>query len=517
MERRKFLKNSAIIGVGSFIYGKASSLPDYQNPSRPELITSPVKQINSFADIEKLEDGQYGVFLEGNPKDGLYKREGDKLRRLSNTSINLDWFEIKMRKTALHRIINLNQSENLGYAVFLGKEELELSESLNCDNQIFWGKGIVLPDPSQNNYILRIIGNNNTFFDLTFFEKTYCKVLLEVRGSNNFIENCNFKKNLKSASTEVVYSDRFLNLTDPKGKNNQVISCKFNNGRIGAALEGNYLIKDCEVSNCIMGLLLRPSSTDSEISYNMIKDNNVNHKSGADGILAQRNVTKLHIHHNTILNSGEHGIYFQGDNSLIEMNTVNNNFKSGIKLASYDTNLYMHPTSTKDFYIGANNVLQGNNCEHNCMDEKDQTNAGIYLQAPLKNIKVEDNLCSDNTYGIRSTSLAKLKPEELSTKAQLKNLEFKKNEAFNTRKSSFYIEGESEIIIENNKIDSLLTNSKSISHHMENLIIRGNIIKKELVLNRVEKAQVIDNSIGKITIISNSKNRGHVIKSNKRI
>ncbi|MCC5937194.1 MAG: right-handed parallel beta-helix repeat-containing protein [Lunatimonas sp.] len=472
-------------------------------------------QRSSLEQLRNVTEADYVVILEGETFDGLYQNKGGDWQILSHTSINLAWFEEDFKVTALKRVLAINKSKDLGYAVYFGDTNLVISEYLVCDRQVFWGGGKICPDASQNDFALNVSGDHNVFLDLVFEEKTFCKVLLEVNGNHNRVENCQFLKARKSTSTRVIYSDRFLNISNRKGKGNRVLSCKFDNGRIGVALEGNYQIRDCEVSNCIMGLLLRPSSIGSEICHNLIKDNNVNHKSGADGILAQRNVTQLHIHHNTILNSGEHGIYFQGDNSVLEKNIVQDNFKSGIKLASYNTNLYPHEGMAPRFYVGHANKILNNSCENNCRDTKDQSNAGIYLQAPLINIQTKGNFCSNNTYGIRSTSLAKLKPEEFDTKAQLRDLIFDGNEAFNTKKSSFYIEGETGIVIQNNRMDSLLTNAKSTKHRIQAVLVKGNLIQEVLVLNRAEKAQITNNSIGKISIISNSQGREHRIESNK--
>src|SRR5690606_27310452 len=112
------------------------------------------------------------------------------------------------------------------------------------------------------------------------------------------------------------------------------------------------------------GVWATPSTRNSEIARNVIRDNNVSTKSGADGILAQRNVKNLHIHHNKIFNSGEHGIYYQGDNSLINDNEVFSNNGSGIKLASYTTLLFEYSKSNGP-YIANNNITKNNKCYDN--------------------------------------------------------------------------------------------------------------------------------------------------------
>src|SRR5699024_9027561 len=105
-----------------------------------------------------------------------------------------------------------------------------------------------------------------------------------------------------------------------------------------------------------------------------------------------RSVSRANIHHDTITGSGEHGIYFQDDNSRITNNDVRYNNGCGIKLASYKTDLYFHDDEVinKD-YIGRDNIIANNISPQNSTGGS-TSNAGIYLQAPLKNIMVTDNI-----------------------------------------------------------------------------------------------------------------------------
>src|SRR5690606_30414390 len=198
-------------------------------------------------------------------------------------------------------------------------------------------------------FVLKINGNDNEVKGLSFNEKTFCHILLEVSGDHNTIDSCFFDRDTPPTGTGVYYSDKFLYLSDAEGTGNVIKNCKINNGRTGIGLQGSNRVLDSEISNCITGILAHASSNNTEIAGNIIRDNNINHASGADGILATRNVTKIHIHNNAISNSGEHGIYFQGDSSIIENNEVFDNYRSGIKLASYNTGLYNFPDSV--YYI----------------------------------------------------------------------------------------------------------------------------------------------------------------------
>lgn len=520
MKRRDFLIRSNVLLAGAYFYNSCGVVLKESSKdtvsSIPDLIEDPVAFVNSEDKLQEIADFEYALLWSGKAKDGLYHKKNEQWEQLKNTSINLNW--IKGNETAqdkIKRILKINANlEGLNYAIYLPEGEFVFADSFTCDKQFIWGDATIVPDSTQNDIALKLIGDGNTVLGLKFFEKSFCKILLEVDGSSNTIENCSFIKNQKSQSNRVIYSDRFLNLRNPLGTNNLVKRCDFKNGRIGASLEGNYKILDCSISHCITGLLLRPSSNGSEIAYNHIFENDVNHHSGADGILAQRNVTNLHIHHNDIIKSGEHGIYFQGDSSLIENNNVSDNFRSGIKLASYNTNLYQHPTLTRDPYFGFDNVIRKNICIRNTKDEKDSTNAGIYLQAPLENIRVEENDCSHNNYGIRSTSLANLKADEMETKARLVDIYVINNIARETRRASLYIEGERRVFIEKNRVSSILTNAKTPSDRLIGAVIKNNEIDGELTLNRAQEAEISNNKIGRLNIISNSQNRNHRIRNN---
>ena len=510
--RRTFAKISMSI-FAMDILGPVMGQP-HTNHNR-DLVPGPVVFLAQLEDMVRHADIQYFFVLNGGAEDGLYEKKGAVPKLLKNTGINLNWIGGMEPTASIKAIINLNQTRETNYSIYIPTGEWAMNEEFTCSGQVFWGEGTLVPVLGQNNYIMNLVGNGNTVVGLGFLEKSFCKVLLQIDGSDNEIKDCSFVKTNPSSSSKVVYSDKLLHVKSPNGKNNWIDGCDFRNGRIGAALEGNYTVTKCTVTGCITGLLLRPSSNGSTVSHNKILDNNVNHASGADGILAQRNVTKLHIHHNEISGSGEHGIYLQGDNCLLEENTITKNYRSGIKLASYNTNLYQRPEMRTEFYVGHHNTIRNNNCRDNSQDPKDTSNAGIYLQAPLTDILVEGNDCSGNNYGIRSTSLAKLTKEEMATKGQLRKLKFIDNKALDTRRTSFYVEGETGVEVLGNEMDSMLTNAKEASEKISGILIRDNIIHQKLTLNRARAAVVTKNKIGSVVVVSNSKNGGHTIQDNK--
>src|SRR5690606_33017184 len=213
---------------------------------------------------------------------------------------------------------------------------------VKANNISIVGKGRLISHASKGGVLLEIEGDGNVIDGLSFLEKDFARELLNINGSNNLAQNLSFDTPGKSKAAKVIYSDKLLHLSNLHGKNNIVDRCSFKNGRVGICLNGNAKLTNSKVSHNIIGVLIRSSSRGSEIANNTIEYNDVNGRSGNDGILAQRNVDKINIHNNSISYSGEHGIYFQGSNSIIANNKIFRNKKSGIKLGSYNDQLFNH-------------------------------------------------------------------------------------------------------------------------------------------------------------------------------
>lgn len=388
-----------------------------------------------------------------------------------------------------------------------------INVSVDANNVKIEGEGLLIPVAGSTSFILQINGDNNVVRGLSFNEKTYCHVLLDVSGNDNTIDDCVFDRDAPQTGTTVYYSDKFISLSDNEGTGNVIKNCKVNNARTGIGLRGSCKVLDTEISNCITGIIASASTNHTEIARNTIRDNNINHASGADGILASRNVSNVHIHHNTISNSGEHGIYFQGDSSVIENNEVFDNYKSGIKLASYNTGLYNHPDST--YYIGHHNLIKDNVCYDNAAGGG--TNAGIYLQAPLVDITVTGNECYGNYIGIRSTSVSNISEDdpEYNQKTTLRQLFIVNNHVYNDiDRSSLSIEGERQITIKDNEVDGILTNAKSAAHRIDSALITGNKINVALIINRATNCIITHNEINELRVSSNSTRSPHEIQWN---
>ena len=363
--------------------------------------------------------------------------------------------------------------------------------NIDISDIIIIGEGTIISYNTKGATLLEINGNNIILQNLTFKEGSFSRELVNLNGNNNQVINVTFEGKEKSKSDKVIYSDRLLHLSNQLGKGNVIDNCKFINGRVGVCVNGSFKLKNSEVNHNIIGVLVRPSSRNSEIAYNTISYNDVNGKSGNDGILAQRNVDNIHIHSNTINHSGEHGIYFQGSNSIIEKNKVFNNNKSGIKLASYNDQLFNH--TSKDYYIGQNNIIRDNLIYDNV--EENRTNAGIYLQAPLQKIMVENNYCYNNYYGIRTTSVYSKRDDKKRT--TLKDITIKNNKVINNRGTSLWIEGESNILIFGNEADNLTTATKSKNVKMELFVLEKNKIGK-ITLHNLNGGRIMNNEFKEI-------------------
>lgn len=361
------------------------------------------------------------------------------------------------------------------------------------NNLKVFGEGRILSYKSKHKTLFKINGDGNTIEGISFFEVDFVKELLNLNGSKNKVIRVIFDTKGKSKSKTIIYSDRLLTFSNENGNENVIDHCVFKNGRVGVCLNGSFKLRNSVISHNIIGVLIRPSGRNSEIYNNTISHNDVNGKSGNDGILAQRNVDNIHIHNNVINFSGEHGIYFQGSNSIIENNKVYDNKKCGIKLASYSDKLFNNVPS--DYYIGENNIIRGNLVYNNVKENK--TGAGIYLQAPLKKILVENNNCYNNYHGIRTTSVYNKRAD--NRKTELQDITIIDNKVKKNRGISLWIEGGNNIDISRNEGDNLVTTTKGNDVKMDFFVLEKNKINK-IKLHNLNGGKIIDNDYEEINI-----------------
>ena len=182
-------------------------------------------------------------------------------------------------------------------------------------------------------------------------------------------------------SAGIYYSTAAITLTN--STHCKIIECEtYNMEGAGIILDGgsnNNTIDKCYIHDNITGIINNNDTTNyNTIINNRIGFNNVNSTSGADGILVNAtdigNASSGHkICNNTIYNSGEHGMYVQSANTVIESNVSYNNVDAGIKIAK-----------TRGTVV-SNNVSRSNG------------SAGIQVQSGYENVIISGNNMTDNS------------------------------------------------------------------------------------------------------------------------
>jgi len=182
-------------------------------------------------------------------------------------------------------------------------------------------------------------------------------------------------------SAGIYYSTAAITLTN--STHCKIIECEtYNMEGAGIILDGgsnNNTIDNCYIHNNITGIINNNDTTNyNSIINNRIGFNNVNGTSGASGILVNAtdidNASSGHkICNNTIYNSGEHGMYAQCANTVIESNICYNNTGAGIKIAK-----------TRGTVV-SDNVSRSNG------------SAGIQVQSGYENVIISGNNMTDNS------------------------------------------------------------------------------------------------------------------------
>ena len=362
------------------------------------------------------------------------------------------------------------------------------------DNMKFIGGGKLIGITTFTDYILKITGNHNVIDGLEFEEVSLIHKPLHVEGDYNIIRNSKVFNVNRTSYPSVSYSD---NLIDIDGSYNTVEYNELFNGRMGISITNHHnKVLNNHIHDNITGVQLTSGARYAIVRNNLIAYNDVIDDSGADGILGTRNVSKSIIDNNVIIQAGEHGIYFQGDNTSITNNKVFDCIGSGIKLASYNNGLSFYPGEVNDTdYIGHDNIIEGNIASGNGLTES-SVNAGIYLQSPLKRITVKGNITNDNTFGIRS----------VFTYENMVNDDFlvEGNQSFNNENDDYSLQTTERLIMVNNKGEnSSITNS--LGHINNNAKIQQNILGKVLV-SATNEIDFINNTLKSLNVINNSTN-----------
>lgn len=417
----------------------------------------------------------------------------------------------------------LNEANVLGLNVIIPSGQYVTSSIVvNIDNISIYGQGSIIGDSvGGGNDVLNITGNKVSIKDITVIARGRARVIILLNGDNNKISGCEVYCTVPVTSSVTQYQWHCVRLD---GNYNIIENSElYNQGAgVNSRFTNNIIRNNCIHDNQ-QGVYLSASSRDVLIDGNKIINNNATHDDGCDGIYGQRNVSRITITNNTIVASGEHGIYFQGDNSIIKGNIIRDCQGGGIKLASYDTGLYWYDEETPEIdYIGHSNIISDNICNNNGT-LVGSTNGGIYLQNPLRNITVFNNNCQYNPYGIRTATTFPEKPLvdiKISGNTSLNNVN---NDiqaevsdglviSFNTINNAQFHSGNWRMvkpIYENNLIYGLLTLSNndeaiirnnffntrpSINDNCVDIEFTGNTIKNSTSIN-LRRYKIFDNNI----------------------
>jgi predicted RNA-binding protein len=224
----------------------------------------------------------------------------------------------------------------------------------------------------------------------------YTTIGLTVTGDNCTVDGLTFSRASKSASSSMNYDKHGLKMD---GSYNSILNVEsYNCEGSGLVLSGGYyLIADkCDTHDNITGIRLTSSCRNVKITASDIRENNVNNASGADGILANGNVTGLIVENCDIYDSGEHGIYFQGQEAIFTNNRIRNNDADGLKFGNQYDNAYTYPGETLDKWVdgthyGVRHVVIANNYIADNGGED-----GIYFQPSAKDVVISNNVLKNN-------------------------------------------------------------------------------------------------------------------------
>ncbi len=256
-----------------------------------------------------------------------------------------------------------------------------INVDIAVDNKTLIGNHAIFRPVNGVGLPLKIRGNNNRIEGIE--ASTESNFVVEVEGDHNVILNNRIYRPSRLTTTSPIYNP----LLHVKGSFNEIKNNECFNGGCGITVSDgtSNMVVDNEVHDNTMGIRNVPSARKTTIRDNDVYSNDVAYGSGADGILIHRNSTGAIIENNRVSGSGEHGMYVQGDNTIIRGNMVNNNAVDGIKMGSHESDLYNH----EGLYHLNTNIIDANIC---C----DNGSNGIYLQTPYENINIGSNQCFGN-------------------------------------------------------------------------------------------------------------------------
>lgn len=231
---------------------------------------------------------------------------------------------------------------------------------------------------------------------------------LHINGNNLTIKDIVINGNAKSKAQRLNYSHAGLSIS---GNNNTIENVEvYNIGSCGIRVGGkNITVRKVRSHDNHMGLVVTNSARNVQIIGSWFENNNVVSWSGADGILFQRTASDVIVEDCHIINNGEHGVYFQGQNAVFRNNVICGNKLDGLKFGSYDDGGYVYQGEKIDLWVKGTKGVPGYNNEvnmpgygvSNVLIEKNyiKNNGGgdaIFFQPSAKGVQIRDNIIENN-------------------------------------------------------------------------------------------------------------------------
>lgn len=134
-----------------------------------------------------------------------------------------------------------------------------------------------------------------------------------------------------------------------------VDNCLLTGGFIGCRLSGNTNceIKNCTITDGVVGILLTNKATNNAIRNNTIFGNE------ADGIFVEASSTINTITGNSVINNGAQGIFVASAPNIVKGNTVSQNGGDGLLNSGGEANLFLENTSCGNGGANCTNLPAG--------------------------------------------------------------------------------------------------------------------------------------------------------------
>lgn len=334
---------------------------------------------------------------------------------------------------------------------------------------------------------------------------------LLLTGDNVVIKNVNLHGRNKPSAQNLNYSHVGVSL---KGNNNKIENVEvYNINSSGIRIGGKgVVINNVYSHDNQIGMVVMSNTRNITIGNSRFVDNNIVHKSGADGVLFQRTVSGVVMEHCLLENNGEHGVYFQGQNAMFRNNIVRNNTLDGLKFGSYDDGGFVYPEEKLNLWVkgadkvpGFNNELGGKGfgianvtIEKNMM-ENNRGGDAIYFQPSATGIKIVDNEIHNNdiTFSFFNYSGEKTRLEDINSIEVLANT-LSGNSLRDGNPSRISISATSNVRIADNKCGRIGVNAPNkTTPPIYKALLKGCIIEgnncRSISINRAENAIVKDN------------------------